>query len=317
MIPEPTHQDRLEGLIRAYLSDLEHPWIPGGSWPACGRECPRRRNVKHAGRAVRVTTRWLAAAAAVALMIGYAWTFRQNSLRADAVTLVHEASQVLETTALDRAYRIQIDLAPGDAEQSPLLAALAAFDYRLWTRSDRFCIEGRRPGQAWAWGRNGKRNVWVATTAGSGLNFSPEELPEPLDEALDLFTLDLDALLHLLSTEFDVSMLGKAGDATARLTRIRGTPRADRPRRRLRSIIVVIDERTKVVRQVVYLGLGTAERSRRCRSASTRPRACPTLCTSSRIISSRAPRCLALTGDCNGGAAHSFFRFTSSQRRRT
>ncbi len=72
-----------------------------------------------------------------------------------------------------------------------------------------------------------------------------------LDETLDLFSFDIDAVLHLLTTEFDVRTLHDGPVATAGVTRIRGTPRAGRPRPRLRSVTVEIDERTKIVRRIV------------------------------------------------------------------
>lgn len=253
MNPETSHRDRVEALIRAYLRDQERTVDAARILASVRSKMSEiaRGEARSSSRAVRATTRWAAVAAAAALMIGFAWIFRQGSVRADAIKLVLEAREALGTTPIDRAYRIQIDLAPGSAERAPYLAALATFDCRLWTRSDRFWIEGRRASQAWAFGRDAKRNVWVATLAASGLDFAPEEVPEPLDTALDLLSLDLDTILHLLATEFDVTALGKGSDNTAGVTRIRGTPRADHRRPRLRSITVEIDERTKTVRQVV------------------------------------------------------------------
>jgi len=253
MSPDTSHREDVEGLVGAYLRgqesrvDAERILVGVRLKSSTQAGTQGRRS---SSRMTRAAARWTAAAAAV-VMIGFIWTFRQSTAHAEAVKLVREAREALEKTPSDRAYRIQIDLAPRAAEKSPFLAALATYDCRLWTRSNRFWIEGRHAGHVWSWGRDSLRHVWVAPARDLGLDFPPETVPEPLDEALDLFSFDLDAILHLLATDFDVAPLGKGSDAASDVTRIRGTPRSDRPRPRLRSITVEIDDRTKIVRQVV------------------------------------------------------------------
>jgi hypothetical protein len=252
--PDLPHRNDVESLVACYLQSQEslvdaERVLAGirGKSAAGAPDQPRAPS----SRVVRAWTRCAAGAAAAMLMIGFVWTFRQTSAHADAVKLVRDARAALEKTPIDRAYRIGIELAPGSAEKSPFLAALATYDCRLWTRSDRFWIAGRRGNHAWDWGRDDRRHIWVAPARDVGLDFPPEDVPVQLDEALDLLSFDLETVLGLMATDFDVAPIGKGSNAARDVARIRGAPRSDHPRPRLRSITVEIDERTKIVRQVV------------------------------------------------------------------
>lgn len=254
MIPNHSDRDDLEALVHNHIRrqevavDAERILAGVESRLSIdARDC----DGTNSSQIVRTSASWVAGVAATFLILSYAWSFRQVSVRADAVKLVQEARDVLGVPPNDRAYRIRIDMAPRTSEQFPLLAALASFDCRLWSRSDRFWIEGRHEDRFWACGRDDQGHVWMAPGAEVGLDFAPEDVPESLNVALDLFSFDLETVLHLLSTDFDVTTLSYGADPTSGLIRIRGTPRPDHPRPRLRSIIVEIDERTKIVRKVV------------------------------------------------------------------
>lgn len=246
----PRREDDVEILIHRYLIEQGTTVDPRSMLEGVRARRPRSPGHPPARRAAPAVARWAVGAAAAALVFGCFWSFRQDSARADAVRLVREAREVLGPRA-DRSYRIRIDLAPGMAEHSPFLAALASFDCRLRTRSDRFWIEATQDSRAWAWGRDDRRHIWIAPSAEVGLDFAPEDVPEPIDVALDLLSFDLDSTLLILATEFDATVVRDTAEIPAGVTCIRGTPRADRPRPRLQSITVEIDERTKVVRHVV------------------------------------------------------------------
>ena len=258
--PNPTD---VESLIRDHLDRQEQAVDPArilakvrARQAAGGQIGSSRFWASRAGRGAR---RAALGGLAAALILGFAWTFHQANARAEAVELVQAARAALGASPSDRAYRIAIHLAPGMAERSPYLAALGGFDCRLWTRSDRLWIEGRQGSAIWATGRDEQRHVWVAPDAEVGIDFRPGEIPGPLDEAIDLFQFDLGALLQLLATEFVVTPDPAAGpdDPATRsgLTRLRGVPRPEHPRPRLGSITVAIDERTKLVHQVVLARL--------------------------------------------------------------
>jgi hypothetical protein len=255
MNPEtPRRDDEVEALVRDYFRAEER--TVDARRTLAGVRSKRSARTWHAlgalsSRAIPATSRWAAGVAAAALLFGLISSFRQGSAHADAVELVREARHVLRQTRDDRTYQVRIDLAPGIAEKAPVLAALATFECRLWTRSDRFWVEGRRSGDVWACGRDEGRHLWVASPAGIGLDFAPKEAPESLDEALDLFSFDIDTVLHLLSTEYDVMAIDDGFGGTSGVTRIRGTPKAGHPRPRMRSVTVEIDERTKLIRRVI------------------------------------------------------------------
>jgi len=194
----------------------------------------------------------------------FAWNLHQVSVRADAVRLVRGAREALEPQT-DRLYRIHIKLAQGAAERFPLLAALAPFDCRLWTRSDRFWIEAKQDNWAWTCGHDEQGRAWIAPTPETGLFFVPEEVPEPLSLALELCSFDLERVLDLLLTDFDTTVIRDDADSIAGVTRVRGTLRSNRPLRRFRSAEVEIDDKTKRVRRVVlarmHLGRAVAQMS--------------------------------------------------------
>ncbi len=247
--------DDLESLVLAYLEGEQRAVDPVkilAGVRSRGATPSRRSGRSFGSGAIRIATRWAAGVAAATLLMSFFWTVRQSSARADAVKLVREAKAVLDQAPVDRSYRVGIELAPGMAERSPWLTALAGFDCRLWTRSDRFWIEGRRSDQVWACGRDPIRHAWLAPTPRAGLDYSPDEAPDQLGDALDLFTLDINTVLHLMATEFDVTPLGEASEADPDVTSIRGTPRAGHPRPRLRSVTVEIDTRSKIVRRIVF-----------------------------------------------------------------
>src|SRR5262249_13553577 len=131
--------------------------------------------IPFASRVVRASVRWGVAVAAACVLMIFAWNLHQASVRADAVRLVRGAREALEPQT-DRLYRIQIKLAQGAAERFPFLAALAPFDCRLWTRSDRFWIEAKQDDWTWACGRDEQGRAWIAPTPEAGLFFVPEEV---------------------------------------------------------------------------------------------------------------------------------------------
>ncbi len=181
MNPElPRRNDDVEALVRDYLR-VEECTVDARQILAGvrSRRSARTRGGSHAvsSRAVRTASRCAAGVAVGALIIGLIWTVRQDLAHADTIRLVSEARQVLDQARGDRTYRVHIDLAPGIAERAPVLAALATVECRLWARSDRFWIEGRRSGEVWACGRDERRHVWVASATEFGLDFAPRMCP--------------------------------------------------------------------------------------------------------------------------------------------
>ncbi len=259
MTPNPD-RERIDELVGRYLSERESAVDPGRILAGIReRQAGGKRSQARPSRGrLRV-----AAVAASALLAIAAWAFfpaRPSVLRADPIRLVDEARRSLVRSDVDRSYRIEIRLAPGMAERSPFLAALAGFDCRLSARSDRFRIDANRGDQSWSLGQTSQGGVWLAPSRSLGLEFGGEELPEPLSEALDLFHLDLRDLLARLADHYELESEGEerspSGSTT---TRIRATlrdgdrpaarfPRADRPR--FRTMTVEIDEDSKRVQTV-------------------------------------------------------------------
>jgi hypothetical protein len=199
------------------------------------------------GRGVRWGT---GLALAASLLVAMFWNTRSNPVRADVVKVVREAQALLEERA-DRAYRVRVELTDGAALRHPILAVLSRCDARLWTRGDRYWIEVSRAGHAWAWGRDEQRRVWLAPDRNSGLVFEPEEIPEALSVAQDFHSLNLDLLMKQILTEFDIETAESAEDRSSGVTRIEARIKPGREHSRIRAVTLEIDNRTKLIREVV------------------------------------------------------------------
>lgn len=261
----PVPEQRVDSLVRAFLQEQERTVdaerILAGV-RAKNATTPEAPKTRRPPRIPTASARWSMGVAAACLVMIFAWNQHRASVRADAINLVRVAKAALEPRS-DYMYRIQINLAHGVAERFPFLAALAPLDCRLWTRADRFWIEARRADWTWACGRDERGQPWIAPNRETGLFFVTEEAPMPLALALELCSLDLETVLDLLLTDFDSNIVDDDTDASAGITRIRGTLKPSRPPRRFRSVEVEIDNETKRVRRVVlarmHLGRAIAQ----------------------------------------------------------
>ena len=163
--------------------------------------------------------------------------------------LVREAQSAFRSEE-DRSYRIHIDLEPGAAELFPFLAMLAPVDSPLWARNGLLRIDVSQEGRAWSCGRDAQKRVWIKPEPGIGLIFDADEVPAPLAQALDLCSMDLKTLLGAMLTDFDVASLRDEGVPEG-VRRVRGTLKPNRANSRMRSIVVDIEARTKLVQRVV------------------------------------------------------------------
>jgi hypothetical protein len=203
-------------------------------------------------RAVRwARARWsVGLAAATGSLLVLIWILREPTARADAVQFVREARGALRPS-IDRSYRVHIELAPGAAERFPVLAMLAPLDSPLWTRADRFWISAAQPDRTWSCGRDEQRRLWIAPTSDVGLVFEPDEIPEPFALAIEMCTMELDRILGAMLTESDMTAIRQGESLSQETVRVRGTLRRNDSDSDLRSVVVDIDTRTKLVSRVV------------------------------------------------------------------
>jgi hypothetical protein len=250
---EPRKVPDVEALTRMYLDSQERAIAAERILESVRMRQARATDAAlqpPARSAQRAILRWgIGVAAAASLLVFLTLDFRQSTAQAEAVKLVREAQDALKAS-VDRLYRIHIELAPGAAERAPVLAMLAPLDSPLWTRADRFWIEASQPDRSWSFGRDGLQRVWIAPNPSAGLLFEPGEVPDRLAQALDFCTMELEALLDSMLTDFDVRIAGSTERSSAGTTRIRASLKPDRPQPDLRAVLVDIDARTKVVKRV-------------------------------------------------------------------
>jgi hypothetical protein len=257
-----SEDQEVERLVGAYLEEQER------TVDSARMLASVRRKVAHEMGATKANRAWPAgrggaawrragwgmgvATAASVLLAFFLWTSRTATLKADVVRLVREAQAVLGER-VDRAYRIEIELAPGAAVRHPILAVMASSNSRLWTRGDRYWIEMSRKGKTWAWGRDEARRVWVAPQRKVGLIFEPDEIPASISMIQDFHSLGLDLLMKQLLAEFDIAPAEAADDHRAGVTRIHATIKPGRGDSRIKAVTLEIEDATKLVLRVAVL----------------------------------------------------------------
>jgi hypothetical protein len=118
----------------------------------------------------------------------------------------------------------------------------------LWTRGDRFVVEGDFRGRAAAWGRDETGQVWLAPNRKLGLVFPGGKMPPEFVAWLDIRTLRVDSLLSDVLADFVVV---DDGTTPSRERRVRAEPKPGRAHAFLRSATLTIDPETREVRQLV------------------------------------------------------------------
>jgi hypothetical protein len=182
-------------------------------------------------------------AAAAALFIALFSVSPNHTVHASPADVVREAEQV-HLLAQDRCYTIRTELAESLSHRFP------RFDFRvenrLWTRGDRFWIEGGSPERRWAWGRDEQGRVWIAPSHGAGARFNADEIPDLLSFFVEMRAVRLPTLLAEARKHCELSF----EDDTGGIQVIRATPRSSKGIT-LADARLEIDARSHVVRKLV------------------------------------------------------------------
>ena len=238
-----THpDDNLDALIRAKLDrDAE-------------RVDPRELFARIVGVEQKPRTAWrvggylggVAVAAGLAFLL-FGGLFYAKPGPASAETLVRDAQQV-HHQPVDRCYLVEVRRESDSLEESRRVTAQSQTT-RLWTRGDRFWIESTNPQSRWAWGRDERGGVWLAFGAVTrGVRLDPDEVPRSLEQASDLYSMQLETLLSNIRRDFTLTR-EPLPDSSGVL--ISATLKPGRYSPTLRGATLELDPETKVVRKLV------------------------------------------------------------------
>jgi hypothetical protein len=166
---------------------------------------------------------------------------------ASAETLVRDA-QTAHHQPVDRCYLVEVRRESDALDESRRVTAQSQTT-RLWTRGDRFWIESTNPHSRWAWGRDERGGVWLAFGAvNRGVRLDPDEVPRALEQASDLYSMQLETLLSNIRRDFTLTR-EPLPDSSGVL--ISATLKPGRYSPSLRGATLELDPETKVVRKVV------------------------------------------------------------------
>lgn len=209
---------------------------PGGSHP------PLARKWRFAGYLGGV------AVAAGLAFVFFGGLFYAKPEPATAEGLVRDAQQA-HHQPVDRCYLVEVRRESDAADESRRVTALSPTT-RLWTRGDRFWIESANPNQRWAWGRDERGGVWLAfgVVQSRGVRLDPDEVPRSLEQASDLYSMQLETLLSNIRRDFTLTR-EPLPDGPGVLISAALKPGRHSPT--LRSATLELDAETKVVRKVV------------------------------------------------------------------
>jgi len=182
-----------------------------------------------------------------ALAFAFLFGGRPEPLRAATPQELLQEAQKTHHLPLDRCYLVEFQREV-DANEEPSPMAVASRTTRLWTRGDRFWIEGNHPRFRFAWGRDENGIIWISPGPKRGVRIDPEEAPRWLTMNCDISELRPEHLLNELLRDFDLTR--EAGSSPA-VQVIRAELKPGRWTPALRSAVVELDTETKALRRVV------------------------------------------------------------------
>jgi hypothetical protein len=200
------------------------------------------------------------AAAAAAIVIGFAVLMHERTALAKGETVVREARRA-HLLPIDRCYLVEVRRESSlVAELSP--AGTQVRQTRLWTRGDRFWVESVRPEQRWAWGRDEENRFWIAFGPHTAVRMEAGEVPMWLNVYCDLHSLNFEKWLGEVLARFELTREAKPGDADSSTIVVRAKAKA-RPAvaqyPTISSAELEIDAQTRVVRRMVVRRVSNGE----------------------------------------------------------
>jgi hypothetical protein len=187
----------------------------------------------------RYRTPWawaLAASVVFAALIGGLVFMSQST--ASAAAVVQRALKV-HSALLDRCYRVEVR-GERDGVSTPRQESL------LWTQGNRFWNQLQTDDKTVAWGRDESGGVWFALSPKVGARLAANEVPEPLQTACDLRSVQMESLLREILAGYDL----RREPASADIDLIHAEPKPGNTASRYGSALLEVDAHTHVLRRV-------------------------------------------------------------------
>lgn len=185
----------------------------------------------------RMPWAWALATSVVFLaLLGSLMFFSSGTASAAAVV---ELALKVHAALLDRCYRVEVR-GERDGASPPRQESL------LWTRGDRFWNQLQSDGKTVAWGRDESGGVWFALSPKAGARLAANEVPEPLQAACDLRSVQIESLLREILAGFDL----RREPASADIDLIHAEPRPGNKTSRYGAALLEVDAHTHVLRRV-------------------------------------------------------------------
>jgi hypothetical protein len=255
--PDPPADLDVERLVRSHLERSAETIDPralfGKIQQSLGARSPDPLPRARRRPGIKTALKWTgAAAAAAAIVAGFALLIQERTALAKGETVVREARRA-HLLPIDRCYLVEIK------RESSLVAELSPANpqvrqTRLWTRGDRFWVESVRPEQRWAWGRDEVNRFWIAFGPHTAVRMEADEVPYWLNVYCDLHSLNFEKWLGEVLNRFELTRETKTGDVDSSIIVVRAKAKARAKHPQFTSVAsaeLEIDAETKVVRRMV------------------------------------------------------------------
>ncbi len=184
-----------------------------------------------------LTLRWVAVLGFVVVLVAVLLLLLPQA-GANAATVLQQALKA-HSTLLDRCYRVEVR-GERDGDSPPRQQS------RLWTRGNRFWNEMQTDGKTVAWGRDEAGGVWFALSPKVGARLAVDEVPEQLQTACDLRSVQMETLLREILAGFELRRESVSADRYL----IHAQPKPGTANRKYSAVLLEVDSRTHVVQRI-------------------------------------------------------------------
>lgn len=188
------------------------------------------------------TLLWVASAVAGCALLCGLWFLPPAA--ASPAELVRRTLNQFQNAA-DRCYRVRVDFG-GPLWRSGFRRRGVAPTSTLWVRGNSFVQLFETDDSLLIWGRNARGAVWFRMSDDSAAIFESDEVPQVLEDACELRTLQLTTLLESLLRDYELN--DSSGDPGTR--RILARRRSTTASAKYGDVEIDIDPRTLLVRHV-------------------------------------------------------------------
>jgi hypothetical protein len=183
---------------------------------------------------------WLVVAASLLVAMTFFLLQSEREAFANPSQLVQAAMQT-HAAPIERIYVVEV-------KRSEANEPFFEFpkDVRVATQGDRFWVQ-MRGAREWAWGRDEQGAMWMTLGSRRAIVINTNEMGSPLRRIGDLYSLNLETLLHNLLKHCDLTVSEGPVDSTILVA----TMQIQWSKRPFKSATIEIDRETKAIRKLI------------------------------------------------------------------